>query len=344
MKEYTVAIVGATGAVGRELLSILEERDFPVKEIRLLSSERSAGTTLRFRGASHVVEKATVESFKGVEVAFFSAGASVSKALAPEAVRAGALVIDNTSAFRMDPEVPLVVPEVNAEDIKSHHGIIANPNCSTIIMVVPLKPIDDRAGIKRIVVSTYQAASGAGARAMQALMDESRACIMGEAVDPKVLPYASAPKHYQIAFNLIPQVDVFSDMYYTKEEWKMVRETQKILHRQDIRVTATTVRVPVFRCHSESVNLELEKPLTRQEAMEILSHAPGVSLMDSPEDMVYPMPYYLSGKDDVYVGRIREDNTLPSGLNLWVVGDQLRKGAALNAIQIGEKAIEWGII
>ncbi|NPV79908.1 MAG: aspartate-semialdehyde dehydrogenase [Firmicutes bacterium] len=344
MNGFNVAIVGATGAVGRELLSILEERNFPVKEIRLLSSERSAGKSLGFKGTACKVERATGESFKGIDVAFFSAGGQVSKDLAPRAVESGALVIDNTSAFRMDPDVPLVVPEVNPEDIRLHKGIIANPNCSTIIMVVALKPIDDRARIKRIVVSTYQAASGAGARAMQELLEESRKYLAGEAVEPAILPYASAPKHFQIAFNLIPQIDVFGEMYYTKEEWKMVHETRKILHRQDIKITATTVRVPVMRCHSESVNLELERRLTREETIEVLSSAPGVKVMDVPEEMVYPMPLDLSGKDEVYVGRIREDNSLPSGLNLWVVGDQIRKGAALNAIQIAERAIEWSLV
>ncbi|HHV62311.1 MAG TPA: aspartate-semialdehyde dehydrogenase [Firmicutes bacterium] len=339
MSEFKVAVVGATGAVGEEILSILDERRFPVRELRLLASERSEGKIVRFRGAELKVEKARPESFDGIEFAFFSAGAKVSLDLAPEAVKRGAIVIDNTSAFRMEPEVPLVVPEVNPEDIKKHKGIIANPNCSTIIMVVALKPLHDAARIKRVVVSTYQAVSGAGARAMQALEEESKAYLEGRAVEPSILPFAKAPVHYQIAFNLIPHIDVFMENGYTKEELKMVFETQKIMGDSTIAVTATTVRVPVFRSHSESINVETERKLTAAEARRLLESAPGVTVLDSPGEMLYPMPLDVSGKDDVFVGRIREDNSIAKGLNLWVVGDQLRKGAALNAIQIAEKII-----
>lgn len=339
---YTVAVVGATGAVGEEILSILQERRFPISELVLLASERSEGKEIEFMGEVLRVRRATPESFQGVDIAFFSAGGDVSRSLAPEASRRGAVVIDNTSAFRMDPQVPLVVPEVNPEDIRNHKGIIANPNCSTIIMAVAIKPIYDAAGIKRIVVSTYQAVSGAGARALSALLSETRDYIEGKSVNPEVLPFAKAPKHYQIAFNLIPQIDMFAEGAYTKEEWKMVNETRKILHDPELKVTATTVRVPVFRCHSESINVETKEKLSRSEVVEILSRAPGVQVLDSPEDMLYPMPLDISGKDDVYVGRIREDNSCERGLNLWVVGDQLRKGAALNAIQIGEILIREG--
>ncbi|NPV52870.1 MAG: aspartate-semialdehyde dehydrogenase [Firmicutes bacterium] len=339
MSGFKVAVVGATGAVGEEILSILDEKRFPIKELKLLASERSEGKVVRFQGVELKVEKAKPESFDGVEFAFFSAGAKVSLDLVPEAVKRGAVVIDNTSAFRMDPEVPLVVPEVNPGDIKKHKGIIANPNCSTIIMVVALKPLHDAARVKRIVVSTYQAVSGAGARAMQALEEESRAYLEGRPVEPGILPFAKAPVHYQIAFNLIPHIDVFMENGYTKEELKMVFETQKIMGDSAIAVTATTVRVPVFRSHSESVNIETERKLTAAEAKRLLGSAPGITVLDSPGEMLYPMPLDVSGKDNVFVGRIREDNSIEKGLNLWVVGDQLRKGAALNAIQIAERII-----
>jgi len=344
VKRYTVAIVGATGAVGREFVTLLGERRFPLKHLKLLASSRSAGTTIETSLGPVVVEEATSESFDGVDVAFFSAGASVSRELAPAAVRSGALVIDNTSAFRLDPEVPLVVPEVNIEAAHKHKGLISNPNCSTIIMAVAIKPIYDRAGIKRIVVSTYQAVSGAGARAVAALEEETRRYLASEPVEPSVLPYSSAPVHHQIAFNLIPHIDVFEEMGYTKEEWKMVRETRKIMSDPNIAITATTVRVPVFRCHAESLNIETEVKLTASEARTLLSHAPGVCVMDDPAQFVYPMPAYLAGRNEVFVGRIREDNSIERGLNLWVVGDQIRKGAALNAVQIAEHLIAEGLL
>ncbi len=344
MKKYQTAVLGATGAVGEEILSILAERDFPVGGLKLLASGRSAGKKLVFRGQEYTVEEAGPDSFKGVEIAFFSAGGGVSQEFAPIAVEAGAVVIDNTSAFRMDPKVPLVVPEVNASDLEWHQGIIANPNCSTIIMVVALNPIHQTAGIKRIVVSTYQAVSGAGARAIEALKDQVRAYAESRVVEPSLLPYARAARHYPIAFNLIPHIDIFGEAGYTKEEWKMVNETRKIMHDASMAVTATTVRVPVLRCHSESVNVETHRKLSAAEARELLSGAPGVVVQDDPEHQVYPMPLDGSGKDPVFVGRIREDLSIANGLNLWVVGDQIRKGAALNAIQIAEYLIEHHLL
>ncbi|MCL4516252.1 MAG: aspartate-semialdehyde dehydrogenase [Firmicutes bacterium] len=344
MKRYQTAVLGATGAVGEEILSILAERDFPVGGLKLLASGRSAGKKLVFRGREYTVEEAGPDSFKGVEIAFFSAGGGVSQEFAPIAVEAGAVVIDNTSAFRMDPRVPLVVPEVNASDLEWHQGIIANPNCSTIIMVVALNPIHQAAGIKRIVVSTYQAVSGAGARAIEALKDQVRAYAESRVVEPSLFPYARAARLYPIAFNLIPHIDIFGEAGYTKEEWKMVNETRKIMHDASMAVTATTVRVPVFRCHSESVNVETHRKLSAAEARELLSGAPGVVVQDDPEHQVYPMPLDGSGKDPVFVGRIREDLSIANGLNLWVVGDQIRKGAALNAIQIAEYLIEHHLL
>ncbi|MGE5552751.1 MAG: aspartate-semialdehyde dehydrogenase [Betaproteobacteria bacterium] len=336
MGGHRVAVVGATGAVGQELLHILEEREFPVAELKVLASARSVGREVEFTGERLKVEEARPEAFAGLDLAFFAAGGSVSEALVPEAVKRGTVCIDNTSAFRLDPQTPLVVPEVNPEDVRWHRGIIANPNCSTIIMCVALYPLHQAARVKRVVVSTYQAVSGAGAKAMETLRSQSQAILEGRKFVPQVLPYAKAPKHYPIAFNLIPQIDVFAEQGYTKEEWKMVKETQKIMHAPEIAVTATTVRVPVFRCHSESVNVETERKLSVEEARRLLSAAPGVVVMDDPAQMLYPMPDRLSGKDEVFVGRVREDLTIPCGLNLWVVGDQIRKGAALNAIQIAE--------
>lgn len=337
MGGLRIAIVGATGAVGQELLQLLAERSFPVGELKVLASARSAGREVVFRGEAVRVEEAKPESFAGVDLAFFSAGGSVSEALVPEAVKRGAVCIDNTSAFRLDPKTPLVVPEVNPEDLREHQGVIANPNCSTIIMCVALQPLHRAVGLKRVVVSTYQAVSGAGAQAMEVLRAQSRAVLDGQEFVPAALPYAKAPRHYQIAFNLIPQIDVFAEDGYTKEEWKMVRETQKIFHAPQLRVTATTIRVPVFRCHSEAVNVETERKLTVAEARRLLAGAPGVVVLDDPAAMEYPMPAELSGRDEVFVGRIREDLTIERGLNLWVVGDQIRKGAALNAIQIAER-------
>ena len=338
MKKYNVAILGATGAVGQEFLRLIEERQFPFAELKMLASSRSAGKIIDFMGKQYTVEEAKPESFDNVQIALF-AGGSASKTFAPEAVKRGAVVIDNSSAFRMDPEVPLVVPEVNPEAIASHKGIIANPNCSTIIMCMALKPIYDRVKIKRIVVSTYQAVSGAGKEAIDELTAQVQAIVDNKPVEATILPSASLPKHYQIAFNLLPQIDVFLEDGYTKEEMKMVHETHKIMGDARIGITATTIRVPVYRSHSESINLELEGPLSVAEAKELLSAFPGVIVEDNPSEMIYPMPLFTSDRNEVFVGRIRQDNSVPHGLNLWVVGDQIRKGAALNALQIAEYMI-----
>ena len=338
MKKYNVAILGATGAVGQEFLRLIEERQFPFAELKMLASSRSAGKIIDFMGKQYTVEEAKPESFDNVQIALF-AGGSAGKTLAPEAVKRGAVVIDNSSAFRMDPEVPLVVPEVNPEAIASHKGIIANPNCSTIIMCMALKPIYDRVKIKRIVVSTYQAVSGAGKEAIDELTAQVQAIVDNKPVEATILPSASLPKHYQIAFNLLPQIDVFLEDGYTKEEMKMVHETHKIMGDAGIGITATTIRVPVYRSHSESINLELEGPLSVEEAKQLLSAFPGVIVEDNPSEMIYPMPLFTSDRNEVFVGRIRQDNSVPHGLNLWVVGDQIRKGAALNALQIAEYMI-----
>ncbi len=335
MKKYNVAILGATGAVGQEFLRLIEERKFPFAELKLLASKRSAGKQIEFMGKTYTVEEATPESFEGVQIALF-AGGSISKTLAPEAVKRGAVVIDNSSAFRMDPEVPLVVPEVNPQAISAHKGIIANPNCSTIIMVMALKPIYDLAKIKRIVVSTYQAVSGAGKEAIDELNDQVKASLEGREMVANILPSASLDKHYPIAFNLIPHIDVFVEDDYTKEEMKMVHETHKILGDYTIGISPTTVRVPVYRSHSESINLEFEGPVSVEEVRKALAAFPGVIVQDDPANMEYPMPLYTSNENDVRVGRIRPDRSVEHGLNLWVVGDQIRKGAALNALQIAE--------
>ncbi|MEW6171524.1 MAG: aspartate-semialdehyde dehydrogenase [Bacillota bacterium] len=336
MRQFSVAVVGATGAVGQEILKVLEERNFPVGKLHPLATARSRGKEVHFRGRAYIVDETRPEAFEGVEIALFAGGAA-SKEFALAARDRGALVVDNSSAFRMEAEVPLVVPEVNPEDVKRHKGIIANPNCSTIIMVVPLKPIYDAAGIKRVVVSTYQAVSGAGTAAINELGSQTRAVLNGEEFEPNVFAH-------QIAFNLIPHIDVFMDMDYTKEEWKMVKETQKIFHDDNMAITATTVRVPVFRCHSESVNVETREKLTADATREILSRAPGVVVVDEPAEKRYPMPSLACNKDEVFVGRVRNDNSLDKGLNLWVVADQLRKGAATNAVQIAELAIAYGCV
>ena len=339
MKKYNVAILGATGAVGQEFLNLIEERNFPFAELKLLASKRSAGKKIQFMGKEYTVEEATDASFEGVDIALFAGGAA-SKTFAPAAVKAGAVVIDNSSVFRMDPEVPLVVPEVNPEAIASHKGIIANPNCSTIIMVMALKPLYDVSKIKRIVVSTYQAVSGGGKEAMAELEEQVKAINEGREVVANILPGASLAKHYQIAFNLIPQIDVFKENLYTKEEMKMIDETKKIMSDDSLRITATTVRVPVYRSHAESVNVEFEDEISVEKAREVLAAFPGVTLTDNPDEQVYPMPLETSGKDDVEVGRIRKDYSIDNGLNFWVCGDQIRKGAALNALQIAEYMIE----
>lgn len=332
-----VAVVGATGAVGTEMLRILEERNFPLKELRLLASSRSAGKRLEFKGEELCIKELCTDSFKGIDIALFSAGGSVSKEFAPHCVKAGAVAVDNTNAFRMDKDVPLVVPEVNPEEIPRHRGIIANPNCSTIQMVMVLKPIHDAARVKRVVVSTYQAVSGAGWQAVNELERETESILLNSG------EYKRTVFPHQIAFNVIPQIpqsDAFLPDGYTSEEMKMINETRKIMNEPTLRITATTARVPVIRGHSESVNIETEKKLTREEAREILSQAPGVTVMDDPEHQIYPLATLASGRDEVFVGRIREDTSVENGLNLWIVSDNLRKGAALNAVQIAERLLE----
>lgn len=336
MAKYSVAVVGATGAVGQEMLRILEERDFPVRSLKPLASERSRGRVVEFKGEKVPVEVLSKDSFRGVELVLASAGAGVSREFMPYAVRAGAVVVDNSSAFRMEEEVPLVVPEVNPHRIKEHQGIIANPNCSTIQMVVALKPIYDRSPIRRVVVSTYQAVSGAGAQALFELQEQIRAWAQGEELQVQAFPY-------QIFNNLIPQIGDFYENGSTTEDLKMVNETKKIMEDPNIRVSATTVRVPVMRAHSESINIETEEKVTATEAREILRQAAGIVVIDDPQNGKYPMPLYAAYRDEVFVGRIREDDSIENGLNLWVVADNLRKGAALNAVQIAEILIREGM-
>jgi aspartate-semialdehyde dehydrogenase len=335
MRKYNVAVVGATGLVGTEMISTLEHRNFPVGEITLLASERSLGRELTFQGKEYPVKVLNDDSFKGIEIGLFSAGGSISERFAPVAAREGCVVIDNTSAFRMEPDVPLVVPEVNPEAIGEYRkrGIIANPNCSTIQMVVALKPIHDAVGIRRIVVSTYQAVSGTGKEAVEELVAQTRALLAMEEPEIQVYPH-------RIAFNCLPHIDVFLDNGYTKEEMKMVNETKKILKAPSIAVTATTVRVPVFYGHSESVNIETEKKITPDEVRQILATAPGVSVVDDPGSLRYPLASDAAGKDDTFVGRIREDESITNGINMWIVSDNIRKGAALNAVQIAEMLID----
>jgi len=332
MTPKAVAVAGATGLVGTKMLQMLEERNYPIKSIKLLASERSAGKTLTFKGETIPVEVLTENSFKGVEVALFSAGGSTSKKFSPCAAKDGCVVIDNSSAWRMDPDVPLVVPEVNPDDIKWHKGIIANPNCSTIQMVVVLKPIHDAAKIERVVVSTYQAVSGAGIKALDELMAQTQAILEKREPECKIFPHP-------IAFNCIPQIpqsDAFTENGYTSEEMKMVNETQKIMGDDSIRVTATTVRVPVHTGHSECVNVETQRKLTADKAREILRQAPGVIVLDDPKNQVYPLASIAAGKGETFVGRIREDISQSRGLDMWIVSDNLLKGAALNAVQIAE--------
>ncbi len=330
-EKYNVAVVGATGLVGEQMREVLEEREFPVGELRLLASERSAGQLLPFQGKQIRVGLLQEDSFDNIDIGLFSAGGSVSAKFAPLAVAAGAVVVDNTSTFRMEPDIPLVVPEVNAIEIANYknRGIVANPNCSTIQMVVALKPIHDAARIKRLVVSTYQSVSGAGRKAMEELSEQVSALFNGKEIEKNKFPH-------QIAFNCIPHIDAFLENGYTKEEIKMIEETRKILGEPNLPVTATTVRVPVFCSHSESINVETVVKLSATEAKQILREAPGVILADAPEENNYPMAIDATGKDATYVGRVREDHSVANGLNLWVVSDNLRKGAALNAVQIAE--------
>jgi aspartate-semialdehyde dehydrogenase len=331
-KSFNVAVAGATGAVGLVILEILEQRNFPVKEIRLLASERSVGKRLKFKGEEISVQKLDEDAFAGIDIALFSAGASRSREFAPHAVSAGAVVVDNSSAFRMDDHVPLVVPEINGDAIGIHRGIIANPNCTTIVAIMPVKPLHDFGRVKRIVVSSYQAVSGAGAKAMEELKSQVNDFVHGREMVSEIFPK-------QISFNLIPRIDAVQDNYYTREEMKMVNETRKIMGDDSIAITCTTVRVPVFRAHAISANVETEKKITREKAMELIDNFPGCRVMDDPANDVYPTPIFSSGRDDCYVGRIREDESIDNGLNYWVVGDQLRKGAALNAVQIAETLV-----
>jgi len=337
LKEYKVAVVGATGVVGHEILEILAERNFPISELVPLASERSAGSTIEFKGEDIKVQLLTENSFDNIDLALFSAGGSVSAKFAPIAASKGVTVVDNTSHFRMDPKVPLVVPEVNPKDLKKHNGIIANPNCSTAQMVLPLKVIKDMCGIKRIVVSTYQSVSGAGKEAMDELMNQSTQLLNGKKIEPKKFPK-------QIAFNVLPHIDIFLDSGYTKEEMKMVEETKKILGDDKIKVTATTVRVPVFISHSESVNVETIKPFDLEEIKKAFAEFPGIKVMDDPKNLVYPTPIDSAGQDATLVGRIRRDISCENGIEMFVVADNLRKGAALNAVQIAERLVLDGLL
>lgn len=343
MQKYNLAIVGASGAVGSELLKVLAERKFPIAKLKLLATERSAGKQINYQGIDYTVEETTPEAFEDCDIAFFAGGAA-SKLFAHEAVARGAVVIDNSSAFRYDDDIPLLVPEVNPEDARWHKGIIANPNCSTTQMVVALKPLHDAATIKRIVVSTYQAVSGAGAEGLVELREQSAELSKVDPQEVGNVPVDNKVFAHQIAYNLIPHIDVFQDNAYTKEEMKMTWETQKMFHEPDLKISATTVRVPVYRSHSESINIELEKPLSAQEAREILRKAPGIIVIDEPSKNEYPMPIHTSDTDEVYVGRIREDISTENGLALWVVADQIRKGAATNAIQIAELLIKEDLL
>jgi aspartate-semialdehyde dehydrogenase len=330
--KYRVAVVGATGAVGNEMVEVLQERKFPAENLRLFASERSSGKTIDFQGQPVAVEVLTDKVFKGIDIALFSAGGDRSREFAPVAAREGCVVVDNSSAWRMDPEVPLVVPEVNPGDLDRHKGIIANPNCSTIQMVVVLKPIHDAVIIKRVVVTTFQSVSGTGKKAMDELLNQTMDILNFREVRPSVYPH-------QIAFNCLPHIDQFTENGYTKEEIKMVNETKKILGDDSVRVSATTVRVPVFRGHAEALNIETGEKIDPADLRALLSTAPGIIVYDAPEKNIYPLPTVSANKDDVYVGRIRSDDTIENGINMWIAADNLRKGAALNAVQIAEELI-----
>jgi aspartate-semialdehyde dehydrogenase len=332
MKKYSVAIVGATGLVGQEFIRVLEQRHFPMSSIRLYASDRSVGRRLKVNNQEIEVKKTAPDSFQGIDIALFSAGADISRQFSPLAARAGATVVDNSAAFRMEPDVPLVVPEINPGDIRNHRGIIANPNCSTIQMVVALYPLHKVNPINRITVATYQSVSGTGSAAIEELRVQSRVILDGGKATPEVYPY-------QIAFNLLPEIDVFLDSGYTKEEWKMVEETRKIMHAPDIAISATCVRVPVYVGHSEVVQAEFARPMSVEEARHLLAQAPGVKVMDDPRTRLYPYPALAAGRDEVFVGRIRRDASHPNGLVLWIVSDNIRKGAALNAVQIAEELV-----
>ena len=336
MKEYNVAIVGATGLVGQQFIKVLLQRNFPMDSIHLFASDRSAGKRLVVNHQEIEVKETSADSFEGIDIALFSAGAEVSRHFAPIAARSGAVVIDNSATFRMVPEVPLVVPEINPEDIEWHKGIIANPNCSTIQMVVALYPLHQVNPIKRIIVDTYQSVSGTGSVAVDELTLQTKQVLEGQTTVPHVYPH-------QIAFNVLPEIDVFLDDGYSKEEWKMVEETKKIMHADDIAISATCARVPVFTGHSEAIHVEFSRPMLPDEAQRILAQAPGIRVLDDMAISLYPHPWSAAGSDEVFVGRIRRDVSHPNGLVMWVVADNLRKGAALNAVQIAEETIkrEW---
>jgi len=333
MKGYRVAIVGATGFVGQEFIKVLEQRNFPMESISLFASDRSAGKKMFVNHQEIEVRETDVESFQEIDIALFSAGTEVSRHFSPLAVQSGAVVVDNSSAFRMEPNVPLVVPEVNPEDIKGHKGIIANPNCSTIQMVVALYPLHQVNPIKRLTVATYQSVSGTGVAAVEELTTQARQVLDGQNTIPHVYPH-------QIAFNVLPEIDVFLDNGYTREEWKMVEETKKIMHANDIAISATCARVPVFIGHGEAVQIEFSRPMSPEETRHILAQAPGVKLLDDPVISLYPQPWSAAGTDEVFVGRIRQDASHPNGLVMWIVADNLRKGAALNTVQIAEEMIK----
>ncbi|ARW06762.1 aspartate-semialdehyde dehydrogenase [Bacillus atrophaeus] len=340
-----VAVVGATGAVGQQMLKTLEDRNFEMDTLTLLSSKRSAGTKVTFKGEEYTVQEAVPESFEGVNIALFSAGGSVSQALAPEAVKRGAIVIDNTSAFRMDENTPLVVPEVNEADLHEHNGIIANPNCSTIQMVAALEPIRKVYGLNKVIVSTYQAVSGAGNEAAKELYSQTQAILNKEEIEPAIMPVKGDQKHYQIAFNAIPQIDKFQDNGYTFEEMKMINETKKIMHMPKLEVAATCVRLPIETGHSESVYIEVDRgDATVEEIKNLLKEAPGITLQDDPNEQLYPMPAEAVGKRDVFVGRIRKDLDRANGFHLWVVSDNLLKGAAWNSVQIAESLKKLNLV
>ncbi|TEU02832.1 MAG: aspartate-semialdehyde dehydrogenase [Dehalococcoidia bacterium] len=332
MKDFNVAIIGATGLVGQEFIKVLGQRNFPMSSLHLFASDRSAGRKLTVDDRELEVKETTQQSFDGMDIALFSAGAEISQHFSPIAAQAGTVVIDNSAAFRMDPEIPLVVPEVNADDIKEHKGIIANPNCSTIQLVVALYPLHRANPIKRLIVDSYQSVSGTGAAALEELSEQARQVLEGRSVVPHVYPH-------QIAFNILPEIDLFMDNGYTKEEWKVVEETRKIMHAGDIAISATCARVPVFIGHSEAVHIEFSEPMSPDTARRILAEASGVKVLDDPNISLYPQAWSVAGSDEVFVGRIRKDSSHDCGLAMWVVADNLRKGAALNAVQIAETII-----
>lgn len=345
IQGLNIAVIGATGAVGKQMIKTLESRNLPIKKLLLLSSARSAGKKITFNNKEYVVQEAKPESFEGIDIALFSAGGSVSKELAPAAVERGAIVIDNTSAFRMAADVPLVVPEVNEQDLLKHNGIIANPNCSTIQMVAALEPLRKAYGISKVIVSTYQAVSGAGAAAIAELKEQARDLLEGKEIEPKILPVGSGENHYQIAFNVIPQIDKFEDNGFTFEEMKMINETKKIMHMPELSVAATCVRLPVETGHSESVYVEIDKDgVSAGDLKELLSEAPGVVLQDDPDNQVYPMPATSVGRNEVFVGRIRKDLDESKGFHLWIVSDNLLKGAAWNSVQIAESLLKLKLV